>query len=224
MINVNQNLGAIPGINNTNSLNYVSGNTVYIFDSLSPSTVAPLMADITSLIYSLSYKIKETQPFDLNQKVIDPYAISPDVPLIDFVINSPGGQDSCFLSLHGMISLAKKNGIIVRTNVFGTAASNASKLAVIGTPKFRVMSEDSLHFVHYGSCSTNITNESEIKKAAFKADHKLQTQIKTYLLNTKTTKAELSDLMSNEMGYVTAKEAKRMGFCDFILMNSGKIH
>lgn len=224
MTNVNLNLGATPGINNTNSLNYVSGNTVYIFDSLNPSTVAPMMADITGLIYSLSYKIKETQPFDLNQKVVDPYAISPDVPLIDIVINSPGGQDTCFLSLQGMISLAKKNGIIVRTNVFGTAASNASKLAVIGTPQFRIMSEDSLHFVHYGSYSTKITNESEIKKAGFAPKHKLKSTKELYLKNTKIKDSKLSELMSNEMGHITASQAKRMGFCDFILMNSGKIH
>lgn len=71
--------------------------------------------------------------------------------LIEFHINSPGGNGMVMQHIVELVEQAKAKDIIVRTIVPAYAYSAGSMLAVAGTPGERYIGHNAEHCVHYGT-------------------------------------------------------------------------
>lgn len=214
--------------NRNSCMNYVSYNAVCILDVLNNNSIAPIIGNLNHLINS-SPKFDETA-HKLSTKIKSPYDLPSDFPLIDLYLNSPDGGDmNAYLTILGLLNKAKHKGIIIRTNVFGFASGYTSMLAIQGTPGYRIVSEDSKHFIGY-----ELFNHSYHNEAGFNVEAKTKyylkdiqniknAYIKTYLKNVTASKEEIRSLMADKIGLINTKDCLNLGLCDWILTNEGKL-
>lgn len=174
--------------------NFFYGNYLFLLDELTDEKTFYAIADLTKYV---------------NEEV------TPDKSLNIF-INSSGGSVMLMNTIIGLISMAKLRGIKVNTYVFGIAASAASVIGVLGD--HRVMSINAMHFVHFGTIPQYLTKITEIEKSS-KFVTKLQQQAEDIYLSccNHLTHKKYLELIEDEMGYITADECLKLGFCDEIV-------
>ena len=135
---------------------------VQIFSKINMESTCEMVGQLAQIISQLPvHKPIETT----STKIVSPYDISPDVFVFDVAINSGGGDVLAARGIASMFALAKSRGAIIRTHTVGQASSAASTLAVMGTPGYRIISEDAYHFVHYGNASISGSRENELEIA-----------------------------------------------------------
>lgn len=125
-------------------------------------------------------------------------------------INSPGGSVVDGYAIYNML---RAHDADIEVHIDGMAASIASVIAMAGDKI--IMPENALMFVHQPWC-TIAGNSEELRKCASDMD-KIGEGIKNiYMARTKMDGPTIDRLMSDET-LLTAKEAKRLGFCDEIV-------
>ena len=94
--------------------------------------------------------------------------------MLRFHINSPGGYCSVLENLLSLFEIAKKDDIIIQTNVYSYAYSCGSLLAAAGTKGYRFVSPFAEHLVHLGATwggpahnEIEAERESEVMKRHF---------------------------------------------------------
>ncbi len=207
-------------INESKSKNYITGNKIFLLDLINSNTCSELLGHLSNLVDSLEWRNQSgidystfTNPYDISDKKHQ---------IIDIYIDSPGGKIYTMTSLMHLLNIARAKGTIIRTNVFGTAASCASLIAIQGTPEFRIMYEHGYHLVHYGSSTFSIDKEGEIERAA-KYENEMRNNINSaYTKCTKLTEEQLKELTHIELGYINAQECLNKKMCDWILTDNGK--
>lgn len=174
--------------------NFFYGNYLFLLDSLEDEKTYYAIADLTKFVMDTENQAKSLNIF----------------------INSPGGSVLLMNTIIGLINSAKLRGLEVNTYIFGIAASAASVIAVTGTK--RIMSKNALHFVHFGIIPQYLTKITEIDKSS-KFVKKIQKQAEDlYLENCKNLDHDkYLKLIEDEMGYLTADECLKLGFCDEII-------
>lgn len=177
-------------------LNYMYKNTVYLLDEISDRSCAFLIGDLYEYVMN-------RQNFG---------------NVLNFVINSPGGDVYVMMTLIGLINIAKINGITVNTFVMGVAASAASVIAVQGDN--RKISKVSRHFVHFGTMWNATERYSEIEKI-YEQTRDYAERIDNLYLEAcpGLTKEKLRTLQLDERGYLTAEQCVEYGLCDDIIEN-----
>ncbi len=227
--NSSENAAVSNGNKPDTCFNYVVDNNVFLFDTIYPATTTAVIGEMARLIkIAATPQNNYSQGEDKNSKPqpgfvtpVSPFDQNVNLKLIDITINSTGGNTYQHLAFAHLINLAKHNNIIVRTNVTGLAASCASLIAIQGTPEYRIMNEYSQHMVHFGKASPAVTKDSEIEKSIKEIKKHKNLIRQPYLQHTKITQKELSKLMKDEMGFLTAQECLRLGFCDYVLTSNG---
>lgn len=134
-------------------------------------------------------------------------------PVIEFHINSPGGNGVVLMHIVALFELARRKGIKVRTIVPLWAFSCGSMLAVAGDKGERYIAREAEHVVHYGSYSgwgshtpLQIERESEHRKRWFKhlVDH-----YKKY-----SNIPKLEDKIKDDNFFIPADDCIKWGLAD----------
>lgn len=174
--------------------NFFYGNYLFLLDELSDEKTYYAIADLTKYV---------TEDFTGDRT-------------LNIFINSSGGSVMLMNTIIGLINMAKLKGIKVYTYVFGIAASAASVIGVLGDR--RVMSLNGMHFVHFGTIPQYLTKITEIEKSS-KFVTKLQQQAEDIYLSccSNLTHEKYLKLIEDEMGYITAEDCLKLGFCDEIV-------
>lgn len=174
--------------------NYMYKNTVYILDEISDASCAYLIGDLHEYVTN-------KQNFD--------------TPL-NFIINSPGGDVYTMMTILGLISIAKLNGIKIQTFVMGVAASAASVIAVQGD--IRKITKVSRHFVHFGTMWSLTERHSEIEKIYEQTKDYAERIDNLYLEACPSlTPQILRNLQLDERGYLNAEQCVEYSLCDSII-------
>ena len=200
--------------------NYILGNSVFILDDFRTTTTNEMIGNLSDLVMNLEpraeYKCKGTlkSPYDIDTKQYN---------IIDVFINSNGGDVTILNTITTLLGIAKSKGAIIRTTVCSKAYSCGSALAIMGTPGFRIMYSNAYHLVHFGSQSRTAKLESEIDSVTNNMKENHANWKNLYLNNTKITPKELKKLMSKD-SFVTANDALKFSFADWIINEKGIIH
>ncbi|MBD5389119.1 ATP-dependent Clp protease proteolytic subunit [bacterium] len=205
----------------SDSNNYLYDTKVCILDSINPDSIARLVGDLTDLVMRLP--VQKSCP--IAAPTVNPYVLDnlPKTPrIIDVIINSPGGNIYCLSTILHLLGIAKSKGAIIRTTATGLAGSSASMLAVQGTPGFRIMHENAVHMVHWGTWNWKFTQESEVDKIAAYMKKSRTALQSIYLKHTNIPPQRLKQLMRDEGGYLMPDECLKLGMCDWILKTNGE--
>ena len=149
------------------------------------------------------------------EKDKDAYAIVKElseleVDEIDVHINSTGGAVAEGLAIYNVL---KNSGMKVTTFCDGFACSAASVVFMAGDE--RVMNEASLLLIHNAWTYTQ-GNAADFRKAAEDLDTITQASVKSYMRHVNISEEELKQMM-NEETWISAEDAKKMGFATKIL-------
>lgn len=207
-------------LNKSGQPNYIAGTKVFILGSIEGPTTAELIGNLSALVDELPWNpVFDSALVDVQ----NPYAFSmQNQPIIDVYINSGGGHLSPTKSIMTLLNLARAKGAIIRTTNMGLAASSASLIAIMGTPKFRIMHEQAYNTIHYGKSTYSIDKADEINRAK-----KYETELRKnfnapYLKYTKVTEAELKKFQQTEYGHLNAQKCLGRNICDWILTTDGR--
>jgi len=194
---------------------------VQIFDRIRPETCGEMIGQLAQIIAQLPFQ----KPIEtVSAKIVSPYEIPANTFVFDVAINSGGGDVSICRGIASMFALAKSRGAIIRTHNIAQASSSASVLAVLGTPGYRIMSEDAYHFVHYGNSTVSGSRENEMEIAAQNSKKSREMLFAIYQKYTKLTAAELEKFKSVEnSGQLFAKQCLTKHLCDWILTSDGRL-
>lgn len=199
--------------------NYVSGTSVFILDDFRSTTSNEMIGALSDLVM----KLEPRDEYKYNITLKSPYNIDTSkYNVIDVFINSNGGDITILNSILTLLGIAKSKGAIIRTTVCGKAYSCGSVLAITGTPGFRIMYANAYHLVHFGSQTRTARQESEIESVTNNMKENHANWNNLYLNNTKISQKELKKLMSKD-SFVTANEALKHSFCDWIINEQGLI-
>lgn len=207
-------------------VNYVLGNKIFILTTLEDATTNDALGEISDMIDKLPWKPVFTQtPLWRKslQKLESPYNLTSEYPpVIDIYINSLGGDCDILLSISSLLTLARSKGAIIRTSVIGTAGSCASMLAVQGTPNFRIMYDNTYHFLHFGTTNMIVERNQEIRYVAHNTTQHHKKLNDIYLRNTKLNQKDLNKYYAIEgSGSLYANECLRKGICDWVVSPDG---
>lgn len=173
--------------------NYAYKNKIYILDEITVENTSRLLADISEMI---EYERKHSL-------------------MIEWYINSPGGEVAACKSLLAMMKIANLQGIENATYVIGNAASSASLIAITGNTKY--MMNYASHYLHYGSSGNSSSHPVEAKRN-YKDDQIFYDWVKSvYLQNTSIPEDKLTSLIDHEGGYLYPKECLKYKFVDYII-------
>ena len=173
------------------SHNFINQNNIFLFDEFTTEKCSYMLSDLVSIINSTQY----------NE--------------INVYINSPGGEINTLLAFLSLFKIAQNSNMNINTIVMGLASSCASLLAICGNKRY--MYNKALHFVHFGSITTEVSKSSEIEKSKFILKRHEDIIKSTYLENTKISNDKLNKLIEDEYGYLNSKQCKTLGFCDIII-------
>lgn len=175
------------------SHNYAYKNKVYLLDELTVENTSRLLADISDMI-----------EFERGHSM-----------MIEWYINSPGGEVDACKSLLSMMRIANLQGIENATYVIGNAASSASILAISGNTRY-IMNYAS-HYIHYGN-STKFSSHPIEAKRNYKDDQVFYDWVKSiYLEKTTIPEEKLTALIEHEGGYLYPKECLKYKFVEYII-------
>ena len=199
--------------------NYRPNNhQIHIMNEITPDNTSDWVARLATYVDSL-------QPIDIRggttAPITDPYDI--DGPVIDIYINSPGGHLASLNSILYMLARARAKGARIRTNVMGSAASCASILAIMGDPGLRIMGENAYNLIHYGTKTRTIRSEAEEAMMFRDVNHHTKLIKQMYLDHTDIPQKKLNSMLQAETGYLYPDECLKLGVCDWILQNNGKL-
>lgn len=124
-------------------------------------------------------------------------------------INSPGGSVFDGIAIYNVL---KSHKATVRVYVDGLAASIASVIAMSGDQIY--MAENSLMMIH-NAWGFAVGNAGDMRKVADELEKIDEAIVSTYCKRTRKEEKEICQLMAAET-WMTAKEAKDLGFCDDI--------
>ena len=173
--------------------NFAYKNRVYLLDELTTENTSRLLADISDMI-----------DYEKHHSFI-----------IEWYINSPGGEVSACKSLLTMMKIANIQGVENCTYVMGNAMSSASILAISGNTRY-IMSYAS-HYVHYGSSGNSSSHPAEAKRN-YKDDQIFYDWVKSvYLEKTTIPETKLDALIEHEGGFIYAKDCLKYKFVDYII-------
>ena len=173
--------------------NFAYKNKVYILDEITVENTSRLLADIHEMI---DYEKLHTQ-------------------MIEWYINSPGGEVSACKSLLSMMRIANIQGIENCTYVIGNAASSASLIAISGNTRY-IMKYAS-HYLHYGSSGNSSSHPVEAKRN-YKDDQIFYNWVKSlYLEKTKIPEDKLTALIEHEGGFLYSKDCLKYNFVEYVI-------
>lgn len=180
----------------TKTDHYVDGNKFFILHEFNDSLRNGIIIPLTKKIEELS-KLK-------------------DPGMIEFHINSRGGDAALCLHILNLIELAKSRGIKVRTIVLDRAYSAGSIIAVGGTPGERYISDTGEYCLHYGThygWEEHTPLQTE-RNAAHKLRHfaKLKAIYEKYCVIPK-----LEEQLKDDSFFVTADEAIKWKLADKLI-------
>lgn len=136
---------------------------------------------------------------------------------IDLYVNSFGGYTHLAFQMIGLMEVAKREDITVRTIVQDAAFSCGSLIAVAGTPGHRYIEKTAQHLTHYGSVgSIESTPEQAARVYEEKARH-FKKMRQHYLTYTDVDPVELDRLMNDDQGYIPATKCVKWGFADYYM-------
>ena len=183
------------GINDQTPRNYMYGDKVFILSDITSENCAHLIGDLSNFIFNEENHGK----------------------VLNFIINSPGGESYTMMTIVGLINLARLYDIVINTFVLGEAGSAASLIAVSGDNRF--MSNISRHFIHFGSIWDVTQKHSEIEKICYQNKEYAENLVGLYLKASKglLTRTKLLELESDERGYLNAEDCVKYGLCDSII-------
>ncbi len=137
-----------------------------------------------------------------------------DYDVLEFWVNSEGGDVTRALSLVELIALAKSRGKTVETFVLSQAYSAGSLVAVAGSEGHRWVARDGCYMLHYGTVEITATNPVDLQNA-YNANHQHFMNIHSHF--TKYTKiSKLHDKLMTET-YVNSIEAQMWGMADGLI-------
>ena len=173
--------------------NYAYKNKIYILDEITVENTSRLLADISEMIeYERCHSL-----------------------MIEWYINSPGGEVDACKSLLSMMKIANLQGIENSTYVLGNAASSASILAISGNTRY-IMSYGS-HYIHYGN-STKFSAHPIEAKRNYKDDQIFYDWVKSmYLEKTEIPEDKLDALIEHEGGFLYPKDCLKYKFVEYII-------
>ena len=175
------------------SHNYAYKNKVYLLEDLTIENTSRLLADLAEMI---EYERSHTM-------------------MIEWYINSLGGEVAACKSLLTMMKIANINGIENVSYVMGTAASSASILAISANTRY-IMNFGS-HYIHYGSSGNFSTHPTEAKRN-YKDDEIFYNWVKSvYLEKTAIPEEKLNTLLEHEGGFLYPKECLKYKVVDYIV-------
>jgi ATP-dependent Clp endopeptidase proteolytic subunit ClpP len=137
---------------------------------------------------------------------------------IKLVVNSQGGDASIGLAIYNFLSnySCKKE-----TEVIGMAGSIASVMAMVADPGKLKMARNSFMVIHraWGGA---VGTSDELRAAADVVDKFTAQVVDVYVQRTKKTKEEVQDLIAAGDFWMTAAEAKELGFCDEVIADNNE--
>lgn len=160
------------------------------------------------------------------KKQKSPYEIT-DRQIFDLYINGYGLDLNAYSAFASLLAIMRARGVIIRTNVIGTAQGVAGLLAVQGTPGFRIMYETSYIVPYSVPATRRVVGFSEVvagyqpKPDATNSDAiKLVHSI--YSDNSKLSMDEIRK-MTQDGKPISAYHCLKNGMCDWVLQSNGKI-
>lgn len=133
-----------------------------------------------------------------------------EVDEIDVHINSTGGDVAEGLAIYNIL---KNSGMKVTTYCDGFACSAASVVFMAGDE--RIMNEASLLLIH-NAWTYAKGNAAEFRKQAEDLDKITQASVKSYMRHVNISEEEVKKMM-NEETWISAEDAKTMGFATKVL-------
>ncbi len=133
-----------------------------------------------------------------------------EVDEIDVHINSTGGAVAEGLAIYNVL---KNSNMKVTTYCDGFACSAASVVFMAGDE--RIMNEASLLMIH-NAWTYGEGNAAELRKQAEDLDKITKTSVKSYMRHVNISEEELKEMMDEET-WITAEDAKKMGFATKVL-------
>ena len=116
--------------------NFLINRTSFVISDMEQETTS----DLITGLFALVNRMEVARPFSQKYKITSPYNLqNKENIVLDFYIDSKGGDTNVLRQLSGILALAKTKGMIVRTHVYGTVYSSASILAIQGTKGYRIM-------------------------------------------------------------------------------------
>lgn len=136
--------------------------------------------------------------------------------IIKFNINSPGGYCSILENLLSLFEVAKKDGIIIQTNVFSYAYSCASVLASAGTKGYRFVSPYAEHLVHLGTAWAGpASNEIEAERETQAMRRHFKFVKHCYMKYAKIK--DLDKVIRDDSYYIVGKNIIKNGLADSMI-------
>lgn len=175
------------------NINYQSGNKFFILHEFNDKLREGIVIPLTNKIEELS-KLK-------------------DPGMIEFHINSHGGDSELCLHIMHLIELAKAKGIKVRTINMDTAFSAGSIIAVAGTPGERYVAKTAEYCLHYGTHYG--WPEHTPTQTERNADHKKRHFARLKGIYEKYCKIpDLEEHLKDDSFFVTAQQALKWSLAD----------
>jgi len=221
--------------------NTMVGNNVYILTEITNETTNGLLIQLTQWVDKLPLKNNLIVPQKPDEKDITddtvyiigkansyksytPYeAVPNNIPVLNVWINSGGGKDNITQSVLSVFNIASAKGALIKTYNLRQAGSNASIIAVSGTPGYRYMAERAFHYIHFGNKGRQISHENEMAFAIADLKYFADETKYLYLEKTKLTKTELKGYYNIEgSGTLSAKQCLQKGLCDWVITNDGR--
>jgi ATP-dependent Clp protease protease subunit len=163
------------------------------------------------ITYDFNKKMKDGMIIPLANEIDHQATLKNGV--IDFYINSHGGDSELCMYIVSMIEFAKSKGIKVRTIISDIAYSAGSVVSVAGTKGERYIARTAEYCVHYGSQAgwrestpLQIDRNSEHKKRHF---NKLLNHYKKYCNIPK-----LEEALKDDSFFITAQQGIKWGLAD----------
>jgi len=221
--------------------NTMVDNNVYILTEINNETTNGLLIKLTQWVDKLPLKNNLILPqkpeakditddtcyiigSNKSYKTYTPYeAVPENIRVLNVWINSGGGKDNITQSVLSMFDIASAKGAIIKTYNLRQACSNASIIAVSGTPGYRYMAERAFNYIHFGNKNRQISHENELGFAIADLRHFVNEAKYLYLEKTKLTKKELNKYYNIEgSGTLSSRQCLEKGLCDWVITNDGR--
>ena len=221
--------------------NIMINNNIYILTDITNETTNGLLINLTQWVDKLPFKNTLTLPQKPDEKDITddtfyvigknnsykantPYkAIPENIPVLNVWINSGGGKDNITQSVLSMFDIASAKGAIIKTYNLRQAGSNASVIAVSGTPGYRYMAERAFNYIHFGNKSRQISHENEMDFVIADLKYFANEYKHLYLDKTNLKEQEIRKYHNIEgSGLLNAEQCLKKGLCDWVITNDGR--
>ena len=137
---------------------------------------------------------------------------------IKLVVNSQGGDASIGLAIYNFL---RNYSCKKETEVIGMAGSIASVMAMVADPGKLKMARNSFMVIHraWGGA---VGTSDELRAAADVVDKFTAQVVDVYVQRTGKTKEEVESLIATGDFWMTAAEAKDLGFCDEVIADNNE--